>query len=409
MKSVSTIALGAAIALSGGIGVTAPAFAQAQQSRAFSLTAQERAAILPVQAAVEANNFTAAAAALPAAQRAAQGADARYIVAQYQLRTGIGLNNREMEAAAIDALIASGSVPAADLPRLYYNQGAYAASIGEYEKAERAFARLVELAPNDAEAAALLAEIRNDRGKVPEAVTLFDRSISLMEAAGQTVPEARYKRALKVAFDARVAPAAMKFARGLVTAYPTPENWRDAVLVHRDLVPADSEARLDLMRLMRASGALSGERDYLEMAQALGAAGLHGGAKAVLDEGVAKRMVDPREAAFREAIASANKQAASGKAGLARLETQALAAATGAQALGAGDAHLSYGEHTKAAALYQAAIQKGSIDPNVANTRLGIALALAGRKAEAEAAFRAVTGPRADIASLWLAWLARRA
>ena len=42
------------------------------------------------------------------------------------------------------------------------------------------------------------------------------------------------------------------------------------------------------------------------------------------------------------------------------------------------------------------------------NVRLGAALALAGRRPEAEAALRAVTGPRADLAGFWLAWLARR-
>ena len=55
-----------------------------------------------------------------------------------------------------------------------------------------------------------------------------------------------------------------------------------------------------------------------------------------------------------------------------------------------------------------AALQKGGEDANLVNTRLGAALALAGRRAEAEAAFRAVTGPRADLAGFWLAWLARR-
>jgi hypothetical protein len=38
-----------------------------------------------------------------------------------------------------------------------------------------------------------------------------------------------------------------------------------------------------------------------------------------------------------------------------------------------------------------------------------MALALAGQRAEAEAAFRSVTGPRAELASLWMLWLAQRA
>jgi hypothetical protein len=37
-----------------------------------------------------------------------------------------------------------------------------------------------------------------------------------------------------------------------------------------------------------------------------------------------------------------------------------------------------------------------------------MALALAGQKAEAETALRAVTGPRAGLANYWLLWLAQR-
>ena len=56
------------------------------------------------------------------------------------------------------------------------------------------------------------------------------------------------------------------------------------------------------------------------------------------------------------------------------------------------DAYYGYGQYAKAAALYRAALQKGGEDPNLVNLRLGIALAQAGNRAEAETAFRAVTG-----------------
>jgi Flp pilus assembly protein TadD len=70
---------------------------------------------------------------------------------------------------------------------------------------------------------------------------------------------------------------------------------------------------------------------------------------------------------------------------------------------------MAAGEYDKAAMLYQAAIQKGSVDAGLAATRLGIAHAMAGRRAEAETAFRTLSGPRAELASLWLVWLGQRA
>ena len=53
-------------------------------------------------------------------------------------------------------------------------------------------------------------------------------------------------------------------------------------------------------------------------------------------------------------------------------------------------------------------VERG-IEAGLGNTRLGAALAMAGQRAEAEAAFRAVTGPRAELAQLWLLWLSTRA
>ena len=73
-----------------------------------------------------------------------------------------------------------------------------------------------------------------------------------------------------------------------------------------------------------------------------------------------------------------------------------------------GDAYFGYREFAPAIELYRAALQKGGQDANLVNTRLGAALALAGQRAEAEAAFRAVTGPRAELAQFWLLWLSTR-
>jgi predicted Zn-dependent protease len=72
------------------------------------------------------------------------------------------------------------------------------------------------------------------------------------------------------------------------------------------------------------------------------------------------------------------------------------------------EGYYGHGEYAKAAEFYRLALQKGSVDANLVNTRLGMALAQAGRKAEAETALKAVTGPRADLAGLWLLWLNQR-
>jgi tetratricopeptide (TPR) repeat protein len=418
MKSVSRFALGAALVFgTASVLATAPADAKKKDppaaaaqpgQRQFTFSKEERAALAPLQTAVTAKDWAAAKAALPAAQAAAQGSDARFAVGTWQLSTGLGLQDLAMQAQAIDAILASGGAAPADLRNLYYSQGTLALNAGNRQKAETAFSRLVEVSPNDSEGLIELARVKSDLRKPQEAVQLIDRAIGLKKAANQVADESWYRYALKLAYDGKMTPQALKLGRELVAAYPSAVNWRDSLLIYRDLSSLDKPAALDLMRLMRASGALSGERDWFDLAYELDNGGLPGEAKAVLEEGSRLKMVDLNKAAFRELLAKASGRVAGDRASLSGDAAKALAAASGTPALRIADAFLGYGDYARAAELYRAALQKGSVDAGLANTRLGIALALAGNRAEAEAAFRAVTGPRAELASYWLAWLARR-
>ncbi len=409
MRSVSTIAIGVAIALGSAAAIGAPAEAQRQDAETSSLSKQERTALAALQTALEARNYAAASSALSTAQSAARSGYARYLASALQLRLGIETSNVGLQSTAIDSMIGSGAAPAAELPQLYRNQAALLQATGKREEAEAVLARYLEFAPQDADALVALSQIKVDRKKVAEALPLLSRAIAVRKAAGQPVPESWYRRGAGLALMHQMAPQALPFVRDLAANYPSAINWRDAMLVYRDAARPDAEATLDAWRLARAAKALSGERDYLQFAQALNSAGLAAESKAVLEEGVSARMVNPAKATFKELIASSNKKATADRARLNARQTAAMSAATGTAAASAADAFLAAGDYAKAATLYGAALQKGGVDPNVINTRLGIALASAGRRAEAEAAFRAVTGPRAELASMWLALVTQRA
>jgi tetratricopeptide (TPR) repeat protein len=380
--------------------------------RPSGLRPEERAALLPIQTAVAAKDWPAAQAALPAAVAVVQSPDARYALGRFQLETGLGTSNVAMQAQGLDNLIASGQVPPADLPIIYRNQAVLANNAGDKAKAEASFTKVAELSPNDAEALINLAQVKNDLTKPAEAVQLISRAIELKRAAGQTVEENWYKYALKLAFDGRQNPvlreASQKLSRDLVAAYPTKDNWRDTVLIFRETNNLDPAADLDVLRFMRASVSLAGERDWYDLADGLYKAGNYAEAKAVLDDGASKRMIDPRKAAFAELIGLTNARMSGDRASLPAEESKAMAAATGANALKIADAYYGYGEHVKAIALYRAALAKGGVDASLVNTRLAMALLASGDRAGAEAAFRSLAGPRQNLGAFWLAWLARR-
>lgn len=408
MNPVTRYALSAALLIGSAMALH-PAGAQrggsAPSVKDYGLTKAEREAIAPLQAAANARNWAAAAAALPAAQAGAQSGNARYIVAKYQLQMAIETQNMQMQSQAIDALVASGAADSSELPALVQNQAALTAFSGKAERAEALYDRAVQLAPNNADLMADLAKIKNDRRKPAEAAALMDRAIAAREAAGQKPPQSWYQFGLRLAVDNKLAAPAARMGRALVGAYPSTPNWRDAALAWLETARPGEPATIDAWRLMRAAKALAGERDFQAYAELANGAGLPAEAKAVLDEGASRRMVDPAKAKFKELIAASGRQAAANRAGLARLETAANAGANGAPAMAAGEAYFSYGDYAKAAAMYRLALQKGGVDAALANTRLGAALTMAGQRVEAEAALRAATGPGSELAGLWLALL----
>jgi hypothetical protein len=417
MKSVSSLALAVALVLGGAMVVAAPAEAKKKPEAAQpaakgpTLTKEERAALLPVQTAITAKDWATAQAAMPAASAAITSPGGRYAIGRFQLEIGVGTNNIALQSQGLENLLASGQVEADQLPIIYRNQAVLANNAGDKAKAEAGYAKVVELTPNDPEALINLAQIKSELKKPAEAVQLISRAIDMQRAAGQPVKESWYKYALKLAFDGRSNPAlreaSQKLSRDLVTAYPTKENWRDSVLIFRDTNNLDAAADLDVLRFMRASGSLAGERDWYDLVDGLYKAGNYAEAKAVLDDGTAKRMIDPKKAAFAELIRLTTARMAGDRASLGGEESKAMAAATGASALKIGDAFYGYGENAKAIALYRAALTKGGVDANLVNTRLAMALLASGDRAGAEAAFRSLTGPRQNLGAFWLAWLAR--
>ncbi|MGQ0560135.1 MAG: hypothetical protein ACT4OE_11245 [Sphingosinicella sp.] len=371
-------------------------------------------------AALGFNDRVAQDTALANARTVVLSAHGRYALARFQFEIARLRGDITGTNAAVDALVASGHASDDELAGLLAHQAARAFFAGNQPAAERLMSRAADAAPNDpvllAEVAQLKSRIggallqagrRSEAGEnFQQAARLLQRAIDIQRTAGQVPPEGWYKRATALAFDYGMRPQSVAFARGLVHYYPTPGNWRDALFTYRRAIEADAALELDIRRLHRATQSLSGERDYIEFAEAL-RANHAGEMKAVLDEGVNRGMLSASEPIVRQLVAANARRATAEQAGLARQRTQAQAAA-GAAARAAGDAFFGHGRYAEAAELYLAALQKGGEDANLVNSRLGAAYALAGQRAEAEAALRAVTGPRADLAAFWLIWLSRQ-
>lgn len=384
------------------------AAAPAGEGRKYNLSREGRKAILVLQKAVNAKDTANIPAALTAANAAAKTNDDKFVIAQLQLKAAVDQKNDAAITAALEAMLATGvASPAQRLP-LETNLGKQYYNMKQYDRAATMFEGVLKLDPSNADGLAMLAETRKAQGRVPDAVALLQKGIAARVAAGQKPSEDWYKRAVALAYDAKL-PAVFQLSRDWVAAYPTTTNWRDTLRIYQNSSGLGDDVLIDLLRLQRASGALAGESDYFRYANGVLTRGYPGEAKAVLDEGFAAKSINSSKAIFRDTLAAANAKVASDRASLPGLEQAALAAPAAKSAMIAGDAYLGYGEYAKAAALYRAALTKSGVDPSLANLRLGIALARSGDKAGATTAFNSVSGPRADIAKYWLLWLSTRA
>jgi tetratricopeptide (TPR) repeat protein len=421
MKSMSTFGLAASLAI-GSLALAAPADAQKKKKeeqkqaagvtigdRTFSLSNEVRPSLSELQKAVVAGDAAAYATHLAAAQAAAKSADDRYLIARLQFDYTRKTADKAGQTAAIEAMVASGSASATELPSLHGALAEAAYNAGQFDKAERHYQELAKLRPNDADVLSNLAIVRNKQGKSAESVQSLSAAIEARTAAGQPIPEDYYKRVIQQASKSKDVPLATKTTYAWLAAYPTQKNWSDALQTHRALVPLDDAAELDRFRLMRAAGALRDERSHTEIARYLLQKGMSGEAKSLLEEGASKNFVSRTSPAVRDLLNQATTRANADRPTLAGSESKANAAANGRIAANTGDAYMGYQEYSKAAAMYRTALTKGSVDANLVNTRLGMSLALAGDKAGAKTAFSAVTGPRAELARYWMLWLDKRA
>lgn len=382
-----------------------PAAAPAQRKVSISKEAQKP--IGELLAAVTANDVANIPAKLAAAQAVAKSADEKVYVAQLQLKAAVAANDEAAQGAAIEALIASGGVDQAQIPTFYLALGKLQHKNRQYAQAAASFEHALASDPANPDSLVLLAEARNSQGRVSDAVALLQRAVQAKTAAGQKADEGWYKRAIALAFNASL-PSAIDLGRQWVAAYPTPTNWRDALRIYRKIGNPDPTSALDALRLARATGALEGDPDYYAFAEKAGNSS-PGEARAVLDEAIAAKQIDPTKPLFKDMVAKLQASRVMTLGELPQLATEARAAPAARLAVRIGDAYYGYGDYAKAVELYRVALPKIGADANLINLHVGMALARAGDKAGATAAFKAVAGPQAELAKFWLVYLATHA
>ncbi|MCW3849206.1 tetratricopeptide repeat protein [Sphingomonas sp. LB-2] len=410
MKMVSTLALAAVLTL----GVASPAMAQKRGQQEdpnaapkLTVSAAFRKPAADAEKAFNAGDIPGADTALAQAEAVAKNDDEKYFAAFLRLRIEVRKQNREGIIKAADALIANPKTPQGHLPEYYFVRAQATFYSGKRADALPFLLKARELGRNDIDLPFMLAQIYGDAGKTDEAVTEMSRAIDLVKASGKTPEQNWYEWAFSRVYKSGDRTASAVWMMRIVKDFPTLANWHRMIALYRESanvakVELGKREKMDLFRMMRATGALADQADYFNYAKAAIESGLPWEAVSVIDEGRKAGKVPANDADFARMYTGAQTAIRTDTP----LETQLAQAKDGKETALVGDAFLSSGNYARALAVYDQALAKGGADANAINLHRGVALVGLGRKEEARAAFALVSGtPLGDIAKLWTVWL----
>ncbi|MBB3473090.1 hypothetical protein [Sphingomonas sp. BK345] len=418
MKMLSNAVMAALLAGGATVALAQPALAQKKdekkdQGSQLKLSNEVRGPAAQAQSALAAKDVNTATPLVAQVEAAAKTDDEKYIAAALRLNLeAIKMDSGGGSAgltAPLDALIASPRTPQADKARYAYQRGVIAANAKDPAGASRFFEQAQQLGYNDPNLPLQLVKLKMDSGDVAGGSAALAKMVDQQVAAGTKPSEDIYKYAIAKNNQAKNNAETVAWMRRYLAAYPTKKNWRDMLtfwgIQTQAVATLDKNQKVDLFRLLRTGKALADQYDYEIYAQWTFDQGLPWESKAVLTEGKAAGKI-PADSANANSLLAASNKSISNEGSMAAVEARAQKAADGKLAASTADAYLGTGEWAKSVALYRTALQKGGVDANTVNTRLGIALANSGDAAGAKTAFQAVQGsPRADIAAWWIEFL----
>ena len=306
-------------------------------------------------------------------------------------------------ATALEAAVASGFVPPADLPQrlkalaqLYYKSE-------NYPKAVEFGNRYLETTPSDREMGVLVAQsyyLEKDYTGARAAVQKL--------TAGEARPnEQLLLIGLRCNFELKDRPGTMQAIEALVRNYPQPKYWEDLLTNQLYETKGDRELRT-LYRLMEQTKTLDKAEEFSEMANVLFSGGFPAEAAGILERGIAANVFTGE--ALTRAKANLERERAGAAVDNKELPgaAKALAAAkSGNDMVAIGKLYFSSGDYANAADAIRKGMTKGGVtDSDDANALLGVALVRSGKPNDSRAPFGAVKDPKyAAVTRLWVLYL----
>lgn len=310
---------------------------------------------------------------------------------------------------AMEAQVASGEMTAEEQKKMskqvatsYYQLKNYPKTIeiaGAYAKSE----------PTDTDMLVLIAQSHYLQNNFKETSAGVNATIKAARAGGKPIQEGWLQLLMssenKLGNDAGTSAALEQ----LIAINPKEEYWKNLIQYAEKATRNQGNATknaLDMYFVKMQVGTLATAQEFTDMAQLALQDGLPGAAKKILDKGFTAGVLGGGATKDREVRLQtmANTQAAADEKTLAAGEAEARKAKAGDPLVKAGEAYWSYGQYDKAVELIQEGITKGVTSADDAKFRLGMVYITAGKKQQAQEAFKGInaTGVPGQFSRLWL-------
>lgn len=306
---------------------------------------------------------------------------------EFKAAAYVRLNNLKAAQAAYEAELATGGVPAEDLPKTYrvlFQLAATNQSPKAIDYGKQAFDAGVAT-PNDL---LIMSQLYYQQKNCKESAAWGDKAIAAFKKSGEAPKEVLYQIKLQCASDASDSAGMVAALYDLVRLTNKTSYWNNLIRLERQ-DERDDHNTLMIYRIMYDTGSMNADTDYIEMAQLLGDAALPGEAQTVLEKAMASGLMkDEHKERTTRLLNSLKARADADKKGLPALDAEATKNPAGQLDVKLGEVYFGSGDYPNTVTAINRGLQKGQIKQlDEAYVYLGRAQAALKNNADAKKAF----------------------
>jgi outer membrane protein assembly factor BamD (BamD/ComL family) len=320
-----------------------------------------------------------------------------YMVEEMRGAAAAAAGDSGTAAKAYETLLASGKLTGADEQRTTAALAGIYFQEKSYPQAIKTAQRYLKAGGTDPDMRTLLIQSYYLSGDCVNVVNLLKPTVDAQAKAGHAPDESQLQLLGTCAQKANDQATYRGALEKLVAFHPKQSYWDDLFSAIRSKPGYSSALDIDTYRLRRATGSLTTADDYMQMTQLSIVAGTPVEGKQVIDQGFSSGVLGHDAGADREK----RLQALATKRATSTVDSNGVPIPAFDLAFN----QVFAGQAQQGLAAMEAAIAKGGLDhPDQAQLHLGEAYYVAGQKAKAIQAFKAVKGDdgSADLARLWI-------